>query len=67
MPMPARSRLPRERGVASVARPLAARRLTRTWARRGTRPRAPRDRRYAWALPHFWCSSHPADRGKALR
>jgi putative transposase len=23
--------------------------LTRIWARRGTRPRAPRDRRYAWA------------------
>jgi len=23
--------------------------LTRVWARRGTRPRAPRDRRYAWA------------------
>jgi hypothetical protein len=23
--------------------------LTRLWARRGTRPRAPRDRRYAWA------------------
>src|SRR3954469_13269222 len=23
--------------------------LTRAWARRGTRPRAPRDRRYAWA------------------
>jgi hypothetical protein len=22
--------------------------LTRIWARRGTRPRAPRDRRYAW-------------------
>src|SRR5215211_5139750 len=23
--------------------------LTRVWARRGSRPRAPRDRRYAWA------------------
>jgi hypothetical protein len=23
--------------------------LTRVWAKRGTRPRAPRDRRYAWA------------------
>jgi hypothetical protein len=23
-------------------------RLTRLWAKRGTRPRAPRDRRYAW-------------------
>jgi hypothetical protein len=23
--------------------------LTRIWAKRGTRPRAPRDRRYAWA------------------
>ena len=23
--------------------------MTRIWARRGTRPRAPRDRRYAWA------------------
>jgi hypothetical protein len=23
--------------------------LTRIWARRGTRPRGPRDRRYAWA------------------
>ena len=23
--------------------------LTRIWARRGTRPRAPRDRRYGWA------------------
>ena len=23
--------------------------LTRVWARRGTRPRAPRDRRHAWA------------------
>src|SRR3954453_6032945 len=23
--------------------------LTRVWAQRGTRPRAPRDRRYAWA------------------
>jgi hypothetical protein len=23
--------------------------LTRIWARRGTRPRAPRDRRHAWA------------------
>src|SRR3954454_18526506 len=25
--------------------------LTRVWARRGTRPRAPRDRRHAWAYP----------------
>ena len=23
--------------------------LTRVWARRGTRPRVPRDRRYTWA------------------
>jgi hypothetical protein len=25
--------------------------LTRVWARRGSRPRAPRDRRYTWAWP----------------
>jgi hypothetical protein len=39
--------------------------LTRVWAERGTRPRAPRDQRYAWA--YLFGAVCPArDRGAAL-
>ena len=41
--------------------------LTRVWARRGTRPRAPRDRRYSWAyLFGAVCPERAADAALVL-